>query len=135
VEATNKPKDTKNKEVAEKEKSVETQKIDVAANLPATKTTTVVDETKPKKSDVAVSAQNIPESTSVDYSRANNDPRINAKTAGIVAVETQTLGSFKGSPLDTKKMAAIDHTPKALSRPNNDPRNKPIATNSQESTS
>lgn len=61
--------------------------------------------------------------TAINYSRANNDPRVNPKVLSLVAVETQTLSSFSGLPLDTKQTAAIEHAPKALNRPHNDPRN------------
>lgn len=70
----------------------------------------------------------------VDYSRANNDPRLNPKTLTAVTVETQTLNNFTGSPLDTKQAASISHVPKALSRPHNDPRNKTNTPDKEEIT-
>lgn len=56
------------------------------------------------------------------YVRAGNDPRVNAKPVGDIAIETQTLNSFLGQPLDTSTQAAIDHQPRELPRPANDPR-------------
>jgi ribonuclease E len=56
------------------------------------------------------------------YVRASNDPRINAKPVTNLAINTEVLNSFIGQPLDTATPAAIDHQPRQLSRPANDPR-------------
>jgi ribonuclease E len=56
------------------------------------------------------------------YVRASNDPRINAKPVTDLVINTETLNNFVGQPLDTATPAAIDHQPRQLSRPANDPR-------------
>lgn len=54
--------------------------------------------------------------------RASNDPRINPKQTKAVAIETQTVSVQTSTPLDTSREAAIQHTPRPIARPANDPR-------------
>jgi ribonuclease E len=72
----------------------------------------------PKKEVIA----NTVEKVKQPYVRSDNDPRINAKPITDLVINTTPLNSFIGQPLDTVKPAAIDHQPRQLSRPANDPR-------------
>ena len=56
------------------------------------------------------------------YVRANNDPRINAQPVTNLNISSATLDSFVGQPLDTSLPADINHQPRELARPANDPR-------------
>jgi ribonuclease E len=58
------------------------------------------------------------------FDRAKNDPRLQPKPINTVEIETKTLNNFSGLPLDTSQAAMISHSPRALTRPLNDPRNK-----------
>ncbi|MFT7491608.1 MAG: ribonuclease E [Pseudohongiellaceae bacterium] len=57
------------------------------------------------------------------YTRAANDPRLTPKPLVDITINTTSVNSFTGLPLDTKLAADITHTPKALERALNDPRN------------
>lgn len=70
-------------------------------------------ESAPKKPEVAVKQP---------YVRAENDPRINAKPITGLIINSTALNVFIGKPLNTALPAAIDHQPKQLPRPANDPR-------------
>ncbi|MBX2807385.1 MAG: Rne/Rng family ribonuclease [Cellvibrionaceae bacterium] len=61
--------------------------------------------------------------------RANNDPRNQPKAQQELIIETQTLSNFTGKPLNTGTQANINHEPKQLQRPQNDPRARSSATN------
>ena len=66
----------------------------------------------------------IADSPTTSYKRAENDPRLAPKPLKQLTVHTKELYSFKGQPLDTKKMAPVLHSPRDIKRPDNDPRNK-----------
>nr|WP_029249735.1 ribonuclease E [Microbulbifer agarilyticus] len=54
--------------------------------------------------------------------RASNDPRVNPKPLVGLEVVTKQLEVGELRPLDTAQPANIDHSPRALARPANDPR-------------
>ncbi|QFT54686.1 Rne/Rng family ribonuclease [Microbulbifer sp. THAF38] len=54
--------------------------------------------------------------------RAGNDPRINPKPLLELAIVTEHREMGSQQPLDTAQPAAIEHSPRALARPANDPR-------------
>ena len=56
------------------------------------------------------------------YTRPMNDPRVNPKPAGNVAVENLSIQATIGLPLDTSKPAEIERSPRQFSRAANDPR-------------
>jgi len=56
------------------------------------------------------------------YSRPSNDPRKNPRPLDGIVINTTSLSSFTGQPLDTQQQAAINHEPRAITRPKNDPR-------------
>lgn len=56
------------------------------------------------------------------YSRPTNDPRVNPKPAGNVAIENVSAEAALGLPLDTSKPAQIERNPRQFSRAANDPR-------------
>jgi ribonuclease E len=57
------------------------------------------------------------------YTRASNDPRLTPKPITDITITTTALNSFAGLALDTRQAANITHSPKALERASNDPRN------------
>ncbi|WP_226646552.1 ribonuclease E [Microbulbifer variabilis] len=61
-------------------------------------------------------------STPATLGRAGNDPRINPKPLLELAIVTEHREIGSQQPLDTAQPAAIEHSPRALSRPANDPR-------------
>lgn len=56
------------------------------------------------------------------YVRAANDPRVQAKPIGTLAIQTESVQAFTGAALNTALPANIAHTPRQLPRPKNDPR-------------
>ena len=63
------------------------------------------------------------------YVRANNDPRVNAQPVTNLVISSETLNSFVGQSLNTALPADIDHRPRQLTRPANDPRVAKAAVN------
>ncbi|MBR9912335.1 MAG: ribonuclease E [Gammaproteobacteria bacterium] len=59
-----------------------------------------------------------------DYSRAQNDPRINPRPVTEAKIETVQVTITMSEPLDTSKAANIAHNPRPLPRPANDPRHQ-----------
>lgn len=55
-------------------------------------------------------------------SRANNDPRTSPKPIGKISIITETIGSQASRALDTSLPPSVDHNPRPISRPTNDPR-------------
>ncbi|MBB3168196.1 ribonuclease E [Simiduia aestuariiviva] len=70
------------------------------------------------------STTNSPAHQQDNYVRPSNDPRSNPKPVGQVMVTTETRQKSTARPLNTAVPAAIERTPKAITRPANDPRNK-----------
>ncbi|WP_444936102.1 Rne/Rng family ribonuclease [Microbulbifer sp. JMSA004] len=62
------------------------------------------------------------EPTAPGQGRAVNDPRINPKPLGEFSIVTERREVGSQQPLDTAQPAAIEHNPRALARPANDPR-------------
>ncbi|WP_444933433.1 Rne/Rng family ribonuclease [Microbulbifer sp. JTAC008] len=62
------------------------------------------------------------EPTAPSQGRAVNDPRINPKPLGEFSIVTERREAGSQQPLDTAQPAAIEHNPRALARPANDPR-------------
>lgn len=62
------------------------------------------------------------ESSSTDIKRASNDPRSTPKPVTVASIITETLPQAGSKALDTTQPAAIQHKPRALGRPSNDPR-------------
>jgi len=64
-----------------------------------------IDNTQPSFQETQTATEAVvktePKPVKMDYSRANNDPRLNPKAPTAVTVATQTLNNFTGSPLDT----------------------------------
>ncbi|WP_444957918.1 ribonuclease E [Microbulbifer sp. ZKSA002] len=60
--------------------------------------------------------------TAPSQGRAVNDPRINPKPLGEFSIVTERREVGSQQPLDTAQPAAIEHNPRALARPANDPR-------------
>jgi ribonuclease E len=58
----------------------------------------------------------------VPYTRAGNDPRISAHPIVNLAVSSVTINADMSEPLDTSTKANIEHNPRPLKRPANDPR-------------
>lgn len=64
-------------------------------------------------------------SYSPDMGRASNDPRQNPKPVADIAIETKTVEIPQSQALNTAIPAAIEHSPRPISRPANDPRVSP----------
>lgn len=62
------------------------------------------------------------------YVRATNDPRVSPKPVTDIGLQSQTLECFTGESLNTALPANIEHSPRALLRPANDPRGPKTAT-------
>ncbi|WP_237056629.1 ribonuclease E [Microbulbifer sediminum] len=60
--------------------------------------------------------------TGATPARASNDPRVNPKPLGALAIVTEQRDMGLNQPLDTSTPAAIEHKPRAITRPANDPR-------------
>ncbi|SHE65588.1 ribonuclease E [Microbulbifer donghaiensis] len=72
---------------------------------------------------MAAKAEEMPQPVSSGLQgRASNDPRVNPQPLQELAIVTEhrDLGPLR--PLDTAQPAAIEHSPRALARPANDPR-------------
>lgn len=54
--------------------------------------------------------------------RANNDPRNSPKPIGKISIITETIESQASRALDTSLPPSVDHNPRQISRPLNDPR-------------
>ncbi len=54
--------------------------------------------------------------------RASNDPRVKAKPVTDLIIETVTSDKPASEALDTRQPAAVEHKPRQLARPTNDPR-------------
>ncbi len=61
-------------------------------------------------------------STSGGIKRASNDPRLAPKPRTEVKIETQAITRESKQALDTSKPPAVEHKPRPLTRPSNDPR-------------
>ena len=93
----------------------------------STTTVEAVAVTAPEVNAEVVTAAVIKEDAAVvkqPYTRASNDPRLTPKPIIDITINTKSLNSFVGLPLDTKQEADITHSPKALERALNDPRSK-----------
>ncbi len=62
--------------------------------------------------------------------RASNDPRLNPKPVTQVQIKTETEQRPAPRALDTAQPSSIEHNPRSLARPSNDPRVKRSAANS-----
>jgi len=85
-------------------------------------------KTELKKAKAAPVLDNTPKT----YERAANDPRIQAKPVTNTEVISATLNAFTGEPLNTAIAANIEHLPRQLARPANDPRNTAIKNSTQQ---
>lgn len=67
-------------------------------------------------------AEPSPVAVAKSYTRPTNDPRVNPKPTGNIAVESVSIQATIGLPLDTSKPAEIERSPRQFSRAANDPR-------------
>ncbi|MBX2808033.1 MAG: ribonuclease E [Cellvibrionaceae bacterium] len=112
---TTKNTDTKN--TLTKTKPAATKQEKNTNNVPVTEASTQTistDTNNTKTADVKIDT--------ATPKRANNDPRTHPKPQQELVIETQTLSNFSGKPLNTETQAQINHNPKKLQRPENDPR-------------
>lgn len=73
--------------------------------------------------------QTITEVNLVSPARASNDPRKAPKPVSQVSIITETIESQASSALDTSLPPSVDHNPRPLTRPSNDPRLNKRTTN------
>ncbi|WP_331352487.1 ribonuclease E [Cellvibrio sp. UBA7671] len=83
-------------------------------NEPAAATTDVEIETSERKT--------ITEVNLAPPARASNDPRKAPKPVSQVSIITETIESQASRALDTSLPPSVDHNPRPLARPSNDPR-------------
>ncbi len=71
--------------------------------------------------------------TEVDISptRANNDPRNSPKPIGKISIITETIENQASRALDTSLPPSVDHNPRQITRPLNDPRQNKRNNNEQ----
>ncbi len=103
-----------------------------------TDTSTETSATTPKTTPVATSETAVESATTTEekvviaekqaYVRATNDPRVSPKPVTDIGLQSQTLECFTGESLNTALPANIEHSPRALLRPANDPRGPKTAT-------
>ena len=94
-------------------------------NVAAESVSKAVTPTPQKKEEIAVqepAKDKVKAKVKQPYVRANNDPRINAQPVTNLDISSATLDSFVGQPLNTSLPADINHQPRELARPANDPR-------------
>ncbi len=72
-------------------------------------------ETTERKTVTEVNIASVP-------SRASNDPRNSPKPIGNISIITETIESQASRALDTSLPPSVDHNPRPISRPSNDPR-------------
>ena len=82
--------------------------------------TTPEQEPTPQESIQPVAAQT--NSAIAEGGRASNDPRLNPKPLADIAIETKKVEIPASQALDTSTPATIEHKPRAITRPANDPR-------------
>lgn len=75
--------------------------------------------------------QTITEVTVAAPARASNDPRRAPKPIGQVSIITETIEGHASRALDTSLPPIVDHNPRPLARPSNDPRQSKRGTNDQ----
>lgn len=64
------------------------------------------------------------ETSAQQPARASNDPRVQPKPVSELNIATVEADATLSSSLDTSQPSSVEHAPKALSRPQNDPRTK-----------
>lgn len=64
------------------------------------------------------------EKTTPEYSRAQNDPRVNSKPVTSLEITNVPFSALMSAPLDTSLAADIERNPRPLARAANDPRNE-----------
>jgi ribonuclease E len=82
-----------------------------------------VEPSHPKEKMDAIKSAESSASTELSApTRASNDPRKTPKPVQQVRIVTETIESQISQALDTSLPPSVDHNPRALSRPSNDPR-------------
>ena len=92
-----------------------------------TRSTTTEEAIVSSSVDVEVETPQYPTTAKIDFSvampvRANNDPRKAPKPINRVNIITETIDNPTSRALDTSLPPNVDHNPRPLSRPLNDPR-------------
>lgn len=127
--ATAEPTEVPAEPVAEAQaEAVETQapQVEEATPVEAAKVEAVEAETAEAEAVEPGAAEEVPAKAPVTEQaapgRAANDPRVNPRPLSAVAVATSRPEMSHDRPLDTAQPADIQHQPRELSRPANDPR-------------
>ncbi|HEY0893937.1 MAG TPA: ribonuclease E [Cellvibrio sp.] len=93
---------------------------------------TIVNEPAAATNDVEIETSERKTITDVNLAppaRASNDPRKAPKPVSQVSIITETIESQASRALDTSLPPSVDHNPRPLSRPSNDPRLNKRSTN------
>ena len=109
--------------ISERDATPETIKVaePVIMEAPATPAPEVEVETSERKT--------ITEITIAPPARASNDPRKAPKPVSKVSIITETIETQTAHALDTSLPPSVDHNPRPLARPSNDPRLSKRSTN------
>lgn len=113
-------------------KNTETPRVENVEKTAPVNETVAPTPSTPVEAEAAPAAEQpapMTEATASDTTpkRAGNDPRLKPKTAATFTITTETPAVEASQPLDTSKPAAVDHKPRQLKRPSNDPRAAKIA--------
>lgn len=91
---------------------------------------TVITQTPTPKTEIEPSErQTTTEVNLAPTARASNDPRKAPKPVSQVSIITETIESQASEALDTSLPPSVDHNPRPLTRPSNDPRLNKRSTN------
>ncbi len=101
----------------------ETTSIQINANIPTNAVPEIEIETSERKT--------VTEVNLVTPARASNDPRKAPKPISQISIITETIDPHTSRALDTSLPPSVDHNPRPLARPSNDPRLSKRNTNEQ----
>ena len=94
--------------------ALETTSTKINANIPTNAAPEIEIETSERKT--------VTEVNLVTPARASNDPRKAPKPVSQISIITETIDSHTSRALDTSLPPSVDHNPRPLARPSNDPR-------------
>jgi len=107
--------------------SVVTEPVEAQASVwsePEAITVGAIETTKTEAAEVTIETTERQTVTEVNITptRAGNDPRNSPKPIGKISIITETIESQSSRALDTSLPPNVDHNPRQISRPLNDPR-------------
>jgi ribonuclease E len=103
--------------------------ISPSAPAPIIVETVITQPPAPKAEVESLERQTTTEVNLAPTARASNDPRKAPKPVSQVSIITETIESQASGALDTSLPPSVDHNPRPLTRPSNDPRLNKRSTN------